>query len=89
MGCLSEERMSLKQKTISGLIWSFISQGGKQISQFAITAVLARLLSPSDFGLLGMITVFTGFISIFNDLGIGNALIQKQNADDRHLSSAF
>ena len=58
-------------------------------SQFIITVILARLLSPGDFGLLGMTTVFTGFVAIFNNMGISGALIQKQDADERHLSSAF
>lgn len=81
--------MSLKKKTIHGLAWAFTSQIGKQGSQFVITAILARLLSPSDFGLLGMATVFTNFAMIFGELGVSSALIQKQDADERHLSSAF
>jgi len=81
--------MNLKQKTIHGVMWSGISQAGKQISQFVITAILARLLSPKDFGLLGMATVFTGFAAIFGELGISSALIQKQDIDEAHLSSAF
>jgi len=81
--------MSLKQKTIKGLFWSFSSQGGKQAAQFIITVILARLLSPNDFGLVGMAVVFTGFADVFKDLGISKALIQKQDIDQRHLSTAF
>jgi PST family polysaccharide transporter len=81
--------MSLRKKTLSGLSWSAGSQGGKQISQFIITAILARLLSPSDFGLLSMATVFTGFIMIFSELGVSGALIHKQDAQESHYSSAF
>jgi O-antigen/teichoic acid export membrane protein len=81
--------MSLREKTLAGLTWSGLSQGIKQVSQFVITAVLARLLSPDDFGLLGMATVFTGFVSIFSEMGVSGALVQKQNADERHYSSAF
>ncbi len=81
--------MSLRKKTISGLVWSAVSQGGKQLSQFVITAILARILSPADFGLVAMATVFTGFATIFGELGISSALIQKQDVDDRHWSSAF
>jgi len=80
---------SLREKTITGLTWSGFSQGIKQVSQFIITALLARLLSPDDFGLLGMATVFTGFVSIFSEMGVSGALVQNQNADDRHYSSAF
>ena len=81
--------MSLKKKTISGLIWSFGAQGGKVVSQFIITAILARLLSPNDFGVLGMATVFTGFVAVFGELGVSGALIQKQDVDDSHLNLFF
>ncbi len=81
--------MSLKQRTLDGLSWSFIAQIGKQAGQFIITAILARLLSLNDFGLLGMATVFSGFISVFSDMGIGGALIQKQTLNEEHFSSAF
>jgi PST family polysaccharide transporter len=81
--------MSLREKTISGLFWSALSQGGKQLSQFVITVILARLLSPSDFGLVAMATVFTGFAMIFGELGVGSALIQKLDAKEEHWSSAF
>ncbi len=81
--------MSLKQKTIKGLFWSGASQAGKQISQFIITAILARLLSPNDFGLLAMATVFINFGMIFSEMGISSALIQKQDTHDRHFYSAF
>jgi O-antigen/teichoic acid export membrane protein len=81
--------MSLKQKTIKGLFWSGASQAGKLISQFIITVILARLLSPSDFGLLAMATVFLNFGMIFSEMGIGSALIQKQDTHDRHYYSAF
>lgn len=59
------------------------------MSQFFITAVLARLIAPSDFGLIGMATVFTGFALIFGELGIGGAIIQKQDLREAHYSSAF
>lgn len=81
--------MNLKQKTIKGLFWSFISQGGKQVSSFIITAILARLLSPNDFGTLAMATVFVNFAMIFGEMGISSALIQKQDTHDRHYYSAF
>ncbi len=81
--------MSLKQKTIKGLFWSGFSQAGKQISQFIITIILARLLSPDDFGLLAMATVFVNFVMIFSEMGISSALIQKQDTHDRHYYSAF
>lgn len=81
--------MSLKQKTIKGLTWSGISQGVKVASQFIITAILARLLSPNDFGMLAMAIVFMNFAMIFSEMGISSALVQKQDTHDRHYYSAF
>lgn len=81
--------MSLRERTIKGLTWSGTSQVITQISQFSITAILARLLSPNDFGLLGMTVVFTNFINIFCEMGVSGALIQRQDLDERHYSSVF
>ena len=73
--------MSLKAKTAKGIFWSGTSQVSKQIFQFIITAILARLLSPSDFGILGMATVFTAFITIFNEMGITAAIVKEKAAE--------
>ena len=54
-----------------------------------LMVILARLLMPEDFGLVGMIVVFTGFAGIFSDAGFGAALIQKKAVEERHLSSVF
>ena len=67
--------MSLKTQTIKGLLWTGGSQVGRQISRIIIVAVLANILSPDDFGLLGMATFFTGLIAILNDMGFSNALM--------------
>jgi O-antigen/teichoic acid export membrane protein len=60
-----------------------------QALQFAAIVVLARLLSPADFGLIAMIYVFTGFASSLTDMGLGASIIQKQGVSDRHLDSVF
>ncbi len=80
---------SHKEKTIKGLKWSGIGQVIKQVANIGIGIWLARLLSPVDFGMLGMITVFTGFIQLFNDFGFGAAVIQKERVDDTDLNSVF
>lgn len=59
------------------------------MSQIIITTILARLLSPDDFGTLAMVTVFTNFAMIFSEMGVSSALIQKQDTHDRHYYSAF
>ena len=80
---------SLKQKTISGIGWSAVGGFFLQGLQFVILVVLARLLSPEDFGLMGMVLVFTGIAKLFSELGFGAALIQKTELEERHLSSVF
>ena len=81
--------MSLRKKTIHGLGWSFGARIFRQISQFVVLAILARLLTPNDFGLIGMVGVFLGFASIFGELGITAAIIQNQNLEEKHYTSAF
>jgi O-antigen/teichoic acid export membrane protein len=80
---------SLKQKTVSGVFWSAVTQVGQQFFNFIIMVILARLLFPEVFGLIAMATVFTGFAGLFQEMGFGAALIQRQEIDDRHLSSVF
>ena len=81
--------MSLKQQTLTGLEWNAGANIAKQILQFVISVILIRLLTPEDFGLIGMIIVFTGFAGLFGDLGFGAALIQRKEIEERHLSSIF
>ena len=72
--------MSLKQKTISGLSWSACERFSQQGIQFIITIILARLLAPEEFGLIGMLTIFMALAQSFINSGFGQALIQKQDA---------
>ncbi|MFW5803656.1 MAG: lipopolysaccharide biosynthesis protein [bacterium] len=81
--------MSLKQKTISGLTWSFIDVFAKQGIVFIIGIILARLLTPRDFGLIGMTTIFIFFSDAFIDSGFGQALVRKQNCTQADYSTVF
>jgi len=80
---------ALKQKAVSGIKWSAISQVGRQGTQLLTTVILARLLAPSDFGLVGMAMVVIGFINIFKDLGTAAAVIQRKELSEALLSSVF
>jgi len=80
---------SLKQKTISGLIWSFIDSFANQGLLFVIGIILARLLSPKEFGLIGMITVFIAVSESFINSGFSQAIIRKKNCTETDLSTAF
>jgi O-antigen/teichoic acid export membrane protein/glycosyltransferase involved in cell wall biosynthesis len=79
----------LRDRTLSGLKWSGAAQVARQALQFAVSVLLARMLSPEQFGLMGMIMVFTGLATIFSEMGLGAALVQKKDLEDRHLSSIF
>ena len=70
--------MTLEQKTIGGVKWSGISQFMRIGTQGISSVILARLLLPEDFGLLGIALVFIGLVGIFNDMGIGSAILKKQ-----------
>ena len=62
---------------------------GAQLVQFIVSIVLARILDPSVYGTVALITVFTTIMQVFVDSGLGNALIQKKNADDIDFSTVF
>lgn len=79
----------LRRRAVAGVVWNIGSQGGQQVLQFVLMLVLARLLRPADFGLVGMVTVFTGFAMLFADLGLGAALVERSELRDAHLDTAF
>lgn len=81
--------MNLQQQTISGIVWSGVNRFGQQLVQIVISIWLARLLPPSDFGLVGMVAVFAGFAGLFADSGFGAALIQRAQLDDIEVQSVF
>lgn len=79
----------LRSQTISGLVWKFAERCGAQGVSFVVSIVLARLLAPEDYGTIALVTVFTNILQVFVDSGMGNALIQKKDADDLDFSSVF
>ncbi len=73
----------------SGVRWSALSKYGAQGMQVVVSLVLARLLAPEYFGLLGMATVVTGFVKVFQNLGFNSAIIQRKQVGDALLSTLF
>ena len=69
--------ISLKQQTISGMIWSFLQRFGSMGVSFISNIIFARLLTPDDYGCIGMLTIFIALSNTFIDGGFGSALIQK------------
>lgn len=74
--------MGIKNQTIAGLKWSFVETTSNQVLHFAIGIVLARLLSPAEFGVIGIITVFTSLAQLVVDSGFSKALIRKQHCSE-------
>ena len=81
--------MSLKQKTVSGLLWSFVDTIAGQGITFIIGIILARILSPREFGLIGMITVFIAISESFINSGFSSALIRKKDCTNIDFSTVF
>lgn len=81
--------MTLKEKSISGFFWSFTDSLGSQITQFVIGIVLARILTPEDYGLVGIITVFIVISQSFIDSGFTQALIRKNDVSQIDYSTVF
>ncbi len=79
----------LKKQAVVGIKWSGVSMVVVTGLQFVTLAVLARLLSPSDFGLMGMTMVVIGFARLFGDMGISNAIIYRQDVRREALSSLY
>lgn len=74
---------------IKNLIWKFLERGGVQGVQFIVQIVLARILTPADYGVTGLIIVFINVANVFVQSGLGSALIQKKNATEDDFSSVF
>jgi teichuronic acid exporter len=81
--------MSLKHKTVSGMMWSFAENFANQGTNFIIGIVLARLLVPRDFGLIGMIAIFIAISQSFIDSGFSQALIRKKDCTQADYSTVF
>ncbi len=81
--------MNLKQKTITGFAWSFIESIIGQGITFFVGIILARLLSPKEFGLIGMLIIFISISQLLIDSGFSHALIRKQNCSQQDYSTVF
>lgn len=81
--------MNLKKQAIGGVKWTSVSMLIVTAAQFAQMAILARYLDPADFGLMAVIMVVIGFSQAFQDMGISNAIIQRQSVTHIQLSSLY
>lgn len=80
---------SLKGKAVKGVLWNAINTYANQGLAFVIGIVLARLLSPSDYGLVGMTGIFFAISGVFIDSGFGSALVQKKDRNEDDYCTVF
>ena len=80
---------SVRSQLLHGVAWNFIEKILIRGVSFFIGIILARLLSPSDYGLIGMLAVFISISNVFIEGGLAKALIQRQNCQDIDFSTAF
>lgn len=78
-----------KKSVFTNLIWRFAERCGAEVLQILVSVILARILAPEAFGTIALILVFSNILQVFVDSGLGNALIQKKDADDLDFSSVF
>ena len=80
---------SLKQKAVSGIVWTALQKYSTMLIQFVSGIILARLLTPYDYGCIGMLMIFMLLAESFIDGGFGSALIQKKNPTQTDYSTIF
>lgn len=81
--------MALSRPVRHGLAWTSAGRIVAQITSFAVTLILARWLSPDDFGLMAMVAVFSGYVTLVGELGLGAALVQRREIGQAHLAAVF
>lgn len=83
------EEPSLKQKTVKGVFWNALGSFSVKGVQFVVMIVMARLLTPKDYGLVGMLTIFIAISGTFINSGFGSALVRKQDRSTEDCSTVF
>ncbi len=84
-----DNKKSTGNVVVTNFFWRFAERCGAQIIQFIVSIVLARILAPEAYGTIALVLVFSQILQVFVDSGLGNALIQKKDADDLDFSSVF
>ena len=77
----------MKEKVLKGLFWKILENGGAQGIQFVIAILLARLLTPAEYGLVGIIMIFITISNVVVQYGFSTALVQKPRCDETDFSS--
>lgn len=80
---------NLTRKTFSGTLYLITSGSIQLILKIGVLAVLARLVSPKEFGLMGIAVVIVEFSKLFSQMGVGPCIVQKKDLEERHLTTGF
>jgi O-antigen/teichoic acid export membrane protein len=86
---MPEPTKTLTERAMKGVAWTGFAQLTAQALRLGITALLARLLLPADFGVVSMALIVIGFILVVNDFGLTAALVQRRELEEHHLLTAF
>ena len=84
-----KKKASLSGRSLSSVMWTAAGSGGQLLLQLVTMAVLARLLAPADFGLVAATTLIFKFLSLFSEILIAPALIQRATLEERHIRTGF
>ena len=79
----------LREKVLKALVWQTGAKSLTQVFSLTVTVILARKLSPSDFGLVGMAFIFTGFLELIGEFGIGSSIIRTKHITREQTNSVF
>lgn len=80
---------ALKRKSVTGFSWTLIQMAGSRAISFTVTVLLARFLSPEDYGVLATVTILTEIVRFFADAGFGSSLARTEKLEQEDLSTIF
>ena len=83
------KKRSLGKSMLAGMSWQYISLFSQGLLNLLVLGTLSRLLSPDDFGLMGIAAIFVGLAELFSELGVGPAIIQRQDLNEKHMRVGF
>lgn len=86
---MKDPRRSLTHRTVAGLLWTTVGKGAYGVLQLVVLAILARLVSPADFGVVSAAMIVIALSGIVSQLGMGPALVQRADLERRHIDTAF
>ena len=80
---------SLAHRTVAGLLWMLYGKGAYALLQILVVGILARLVSPTDFGVVSAALIVISQTAIGSSIGLGPALVQRPELEQRHIDTAF